>query len=61
MVGGVGDRDGGSGTLTAALGGGNLDPKTGSGTERLFKVLRPRLSNEEMSLEGKGSFRLTDG
>lgn len=61
MVGGLGDREGGSGTLTTALGAGNLVPKTGSGTERLFKVFRPRPSRFGMFLEGNGVFwALTD-
>ena len=56
LVGGVGDRDGGSGTFTTALGAGNLVPKTGSGTERLFNVFRPRPSSLGTFLEGKGVF-----
>jgi len=42
FVGGLGEREGGSGTLMSALGAGKRLPKTGADTERLFMVfLRP--------------------
>lgn len=41
FVGGLGERDGGSGILISAFGGGSRSLKTGSCTVRLFTVLRP--------------------
>lgn len=58
MVGGVGEREGGTGTFNEAFGAGNLESKTGAGTERLFMVRRPRPSGVRCSLEGKGGFCL---
>lgn len=40
IVGGVGDREGGSGICISAFGAGNRSPKTGAGAVRLFIVLR---------------------
>lgn len=39
VVGGVGERDGGSGTLTSTWGAGRRLPKTGAGAVRLLMVL----------------------
>jgi len=40
VVGGLGERDGGSGTLSSAFGAGKLSPYTGSGAVILLIVLR---------------------
>lgn len=39
FVGGLGERDGGSGILMSALGAGRRSPKIGDGAVRLFMVL----------------------
>jgi len=44
MAGGLGDLEGGAGALIDAFGAGSFPPRTGSGTERLFMVLRRRPS-----------------
>ena len=41
FVGGLGEREGGSGILISAFGGGSRSLKTGSGTVRLFTVFLP--------------------